>query len=249
MTDKESNHGKSRKSGKKQSTSRSPEYEKHIRSRSRSIGRRSSIGKTMHSTRMLSGPTDVPLDSWENVLRQMETGKFSITNIPKGRFFWRTTPLRFQNGKIIGKFQHEIVPDHRLDRIRKCDGSSFRSHFENSVRRGEKMAVFWNMDQTCKLFVPLMQQGENMTTLSDFLRTASVERQLYFWKMLAWNIREFAMANGNANTYVSTHGLGVSYLHVRICTEGKYYPTNSPLLQFRKNNKKLKVYTVTGTKT
>jgi len=60
------------------------------------------------------------------------------------------------------------------------------------------------------------------------MKTASKKHQQEFWKSIAITLEKL-LKNNNKNFWVSTHGFGVNYLHVRICNYPKYYG-NSKLL-------------------
>ena len=54
-----------------------------------------------------------------------------------------------------------------------------------------------------------------------FMSNASEKQKKELWKKVALEAKEFLKTN--ENIWISTHGLGVNYLHVRICNTPKYY--------------------------
>ena len=63
--------------------------------------------------------------------------------------------------------------------------------------------------------------GKNYATLKDFCDNAPIIQQKEFWKLVA-KIAKREMKK-HKKVWVSSHGLGVPYLHVRICQSPKYY--------------------------
>lgn len=64
----------------------------------------------------------------------------------------------------------------------------------------------------------------NYATLRDFIDNAPETQQQEFWKKVAEVAKKFM--NENGKVWISVHGLGVDYTHVRISTSPKYYFDN-----------------------
>jgi hypothetical protein len=69
--------------------------------------------------------------------------------------------------------------------------------------------------------VPIPRAGKNYATLFDFCANAPIVQQQEFWKRVAEVSRK--QMKKFKKVWVSTHGLGVPYLHVRISDSPKYY--------------------------
>jgi hypothetical protein len=65
------------------------------------------------------------------------------------------------------------------------------------------------------------KRGKNFATLRDFIEESSDEQQEAFWKRVAKEAKRFCAIHGRV--WISVHGLGVAYTHVRIATSPKYY--------------------------
>jgi hypothetical protein len=65
--------------------------------------------------------------------------------------------------------------------------------------------------------------------MKDFCDNASITHQKEFWKKVAFEIENILKSKpnnkGNNKIYVSTHGLGVPYFHLRLDKKPKYYQT------------------------
>jgi len=59
--------------------------------------------------------------------------------------------------------------------------------------------------------------------MKDFCDNASITQQKQFWKKVAFEIEY--LLKSNENIYVSTHGLGEHYFHLRLDKRPKYYKT------------------------
>jgi hypothetical protein len=65
------------------------------------------------------------------------------------------------------------------------------------------------------------KRGKNFLTVKDFMDNASVTQQGEFWKFVAIQILEYLKTH--KHVFVSTHGLGVPYFHLRLDPKPKYY--------------------------
>jgi hypothetical protein len=98
----------------------------------------------------------------------------------------------------------------------KQNSRSFRKYFTD-----EDAVAFDNLSGDTKLVVPTDQdESTNYAHLLSFLRTASNEQIDSTLQLLATSVLEEV---DNRKYYVSTHGLGVHWLHFRICETPKYY--------------------------
>ena len=74
------------------------------------------------------------------------------------------------------------------------------------------------------LVVPMPVDGKNYATLKDFIDNAPEIQQQEFWKKAAEVAKQF-MTQKN-KVWISVHGLGVDYTHLRISSAPKYYFDN-----------------------
>lgn len=71
------------------------------------------------------------------------------------------------------------------------------------------------------LIKPIPVNGKNFATLRDFIDNSSKIHQIEFWKKVAEIAIESMHKYGKV--WISVHGLGVVYTHVRISDSSKYY--------------------------
>ena len=65
------------------------------------------------------------------------------------------------------------------------------------------------------------REGKSYATYKDFVDNAPKIQQIELWKKVA-TIAENQMKKFGS-IWVSAHGLGVPYLHIRVCSMPKYY--------------------------
>jgi hypothetical protein len=154
---------------------------------------------------------------WETVLLRWERGiypKFSKTN---EEFIWRTSPL-----KSGGRYQEVFNAAPTL--TRPADYSSFAAKVKN--KKGY-VTDFPNLSGDTILVVPIPRSGEKYSSIFSFNKHASDKVKAAFWKRVAKVARREQRKYGTV--FISTHGFGVAWLHVRISKYPKYYE-NSGLI-------------------
>ena len=152
--------------------------------------------------------------NWSEVLLQWESGNYP--KVPKeirSPYFWRTS---VQSSKKDLPYKEEFLEDERLLN-KKQDLKTFEEKFKK-----EKYAVsFPNLSGDTILVVPVPRKGKRFTNMFYFMNNASEIQKKELWKKVAEQAKEFLKTN--EKIWISTHGLGVNYLHVRICNNPKYY--------------------------
>lgn len=151
---------------------------------------------------------------WSEVLSQWESGNYpKIPKNIKSPFFWRTSVLKSKKDLV---YKEEFLEDEKLLH-KKQDLKTFEEKFKK-----EKYAVsFPNLSGDTILVVPVPRKGKRFTNMFYFMTNASEIQKKELWKKVAEQAKEFLKTN--ENIWISTHGLGVNYLHVRICNNPKYY--------------------------
>lgn len=153
---------------------------------------------------------------WKTKLKQWENGYLmKYPSKVKKRFFYETSPI---TPKMNTKYEHKFIESDRLEKL-KPSHKKFQKHLINK----RDIAHFANLPKTAILIVPVPRKHKNYATLKDFVDNASKSQQKKFWKCAAKSIKE--MLKYHDVIWVSTHGLGVPYLHLRIEVEPKYYQT------------------------
>ena len=108
-------------------------------------------------------------------------------------------------------FRFAIFDSKTLSK-RKQDNAAFNG----KINCSKNVISFPSLSNDILLVVPCRKsQSVDYTSLSTFSRTASIMQQMSFWKKVGDIIKE--------GDWVSTSGLGVSWLHLRIAKKPKHY--------------------------
>jgi hypothetical protein len=152
---------------------------------------------------------------WKEVLTDWENGKpLQYPKNVKGRFQWNTSVLK-NNGNV--PFKQTFRTNDKLPLIQ--NKKDFQEHITNS--KNNFVVAFPNLSKDTMLVVPIPIHGKNYSTLRDFIENAPELQQKEFWKKVAEVAKNFM--HEKDKVWISVHGMGVGYTHVRISTSPKYY--------------------------
>lgn len=147
------------------------------------------------------------------------------------REFYTTTLLKHGGNGCL--WEHPRLNKSTVDQAYECvitqtDTFSGRTAnfrpFAREMRPGERICTFPNLSGEALLVVP-NQSAEisfNGRDLISFLRTAPAELQHEFWATIGHETAAAIDADSQFQ-FLSTHGLGVLWLHVRLEERPKYY--------------------------
>lgn len=153
------------------------------------------------------------LDEWKNN-KPLTYPKNEISK----RFFYETSIL---NNNGASKYNYKFIESDKLTNL-KQDYKSFQKHIDKSDNK--YVTSFANLSGDSILIIPIPRTNKNFTTIKDFIDNASLTQQRKFWHYASIEIRN--LLKTQKNIYVSTHGLGVSYFHLRLDKYPKYYQTS-----------------------
>ena len=146
--------------------------------------------------------------------REFLTGVLSGSSLEA--FFWEVVPVTHQT--LDRPFECVLVPAPVLCRLQP-DVSSFRSHF--AAQPSAEVLSFPNLGGDAMLVVPApLADAACYTHLGRFLRSAPRSQVDAFWQQVGTTLREHL---SDQPTWLSTAGLGVSWLHLRLDSRPKYY--------------------------
>lgn len=133
-------------------------------------------------------------------------------------FFWEHPPLFTED--LDNEYEVTLRKAKSFDR-KKLNEDAFREHFEE----GKEVVAFDNLGKSARLVVPVkIKEGETYKHLGAFLQNGSPSQIMSLFKETGIQIDK-ELRSGK-QIWLSTAGLGVSWLHVRLDIYPKYYKTN-----------------------
>lgn len=144
---------------------------------------------------------------------------FTATVLDSGfeAFFWETPPVTLST---LGRpFESVVVEGGALARLRP-DPQPFSKHF--AARPCPEVLSFPNLGGDATLIVPapVSPDPSCYTHLGNFLRAAPVGQVDRFWQVVGETMQQRVSASP---LWLSTAGMGVSWLHLRLDSRPKYY--------------------------
>lgn len=125
--------------------------------------------------------------------------------------FWETPRVDLDEN-----FEFVVIDAPELSRTR-ADSTPFEDHMTGNGN----VASFPNIRGDAYLVVPLPRGNKDLYAhLTPFVRGAPREQILELFKVIG---REASLRAESQNLWISTSGLGVSWLHVRLDSSPKYY--------------------------
>ena len=137
-----------------------------------------------------------------------------LSNGPYPAFFWETPAMK---GSTLQRNFEMVMIDSPILAMRKPDPVTFRAYFKSS---GET-AVFPSLRNDALLMVPSPQTSfDAYPHIGAFVRQAPLEQIDQYWKVVAQQVLQTVDKEWR---WLSTSGMGVSWLHVRLDSRPKYY--------------------------
>lgn len=145
-----------------------------------------------------------------------------LRDAPPAAYRWETPPVT--NATLDRQFEFALVDCPRL--IRTPDESAFAEHFRAPPDE-TTVAVFPNIGGDAVLVVPRPLKdvpppidNNAYVHLAAFVREGPPEQVDAFWQAVGRAMRERV---DESPTWLSTAGMGVAWLHVRLDRRPKYY--------------------------
>lgn len=154
------------------------------------------------------------LTLWQN---DPEFGRFYLrllADVPFEAYFWEHPP--FTLGELDKGYEVSFY-DSRVLAGKRADSRRFASFFEPDL----PVVSFLNLGGDARLIVPCPQAPEDaFTHLARFVRTAPEAQGVALLQLLGKTLLAEA---SDEKIYLSTSGLGVYWLHIRLDERPKYY--------------------------
>lgn len=138
----------------------------------------------------------------------------TLSECPFPALFWEVKPVT--NASLESDFEFALVQTSSLEGIK-----SDKEPFEHFLKTPDPAVAFLNLRGDAMLIVPTeMAEPQHYAHLGEFVRNAPPQQQDEFWKLVG---QTYQAQINDAPKWLSTSGLGVYWLHVRVDTRPKYY--------------------------
>lgn len=159
-------------------------------------------------------------DDFFDVLRR---GLQSFSDGDVSAYFFETPPVNMDNFESTD-FEFVLIAAQEFSKAQP-DVTAFEKYFDKCS--GSGVVSFHNLGKDAMLVVPcLPQKYESLDTfahLANFMRTGSEEQMHDFWIEVATQMEKRVAGQGQKKVWLSTCGLGIFWLHMRLDGRPKYY--------------------------
>jgi len=140
-----------------------------------------------------------------------------LAEAPFAAYFWECRPVSAASAKW--SFEFVLVESPQLARVRP-DERAFAAQFA-AGDASDGIATFWNLGRDALLIAPCPRGPlDAYPHIAAFARTAPAEQQYALWRAVGAAVERRLSAEP---VWLSTSGLGVYWLHVRLDSRPKYY--------------------------
>jgi len=133
-------------------------------------------------------------------------------------YFWECVPV--SSSTVNKEFEFVITKSEELNNITQ-NYSEFQEYIDMNFDC--KVASFLSLNKNATLIIPIPKQQVNYKNLKEFVANASLEQWEELWQKVGEKMEESLLNAGDAPRWLSTSGLNVHYLHVRINNSPKHY--------------------------
>ena len=138
-----------------------------------------------------------------------------LTLSPFPAYFWETPPVTLST--VNQKFEFVMVNSHQLARV-SANYHDFRQYFQSAKKT---VVTFPNLGGDALLIAPCpITHTSTYPHLASFVREAPESQQHLLWQTLGQKLEQLL---NQQPIWVSTSGLGVYWLHIRLDSYPKYY--------------------------
>ncbi|MGI9286107.1 MAG: DUF6940 family protein [Pseudomonadales bacterium] len=157
------------------------------------------------------------VDSWHHDVAFREFFIALLADVPFPAYFWETPPVELST--FDQPFEFVLVDSPQMATIAP-DPVAFGSYFGGQTLKGG-IVSFLNLGKDARLFVPCpLAPISAYASMATFVRLAPEKQQHALWQAVGASIEQLVRKQ---TVWVSTSGLGVAWLHVRLDERPKYY--------------------------
>ena len=160
------------------------------------------------------------IDRWRSDVDFREDFAIALRDAPFAAYRWETPPVT--KATLDREFEFVLIDCPQLKRA--PDRSAFDEQFRTAAE-GEEVIAFENLGRDATLVVPCPPASSNgnldhFVHLASFVREADNEQVDAFWQLVGETMN---VNVGDKPIWLSTAGMGVAWLHVRLDQRPKYY--------------------------
>lgn len=143
-----------------------------------------------------------------------------LSDSPFNAYFFETPPVNAKSYEH-NNFEFVLVNTNSLT-SKRADADAFREHFDADCT----IVKFPNIGKDALMVAPcplLDAESTHYAHLASFLRFGNSDQVHQLWRSVASAMLARVREGGEHRTWLSTSGLGVNWLHVRLDSKPKYY--------------------------
>lgn len=168
--------------------------------------------RLLHDSELL--PCSEVVDRWQHDRSFCSFFISLLVDSPFSAYFWETPPVTIST--LTNTFEFVLVDSQALVGV-QSDERAFANHFN----AGDSVIEFLNLGGDATLVVPCPREPLSAySQLSTFARGAPDDQQHELWALVASALKRRL---DDQPVWVSTSGLGVYWLHIRLDSTPKYY--------------------------
>ncbi|MFK7946148.1 MAG: hypothetical protein AB8G11_01065 [Saprospiraceae bacterium] len=141
-----------------------------------------------------------------------------LVQSPFEAFFWENPPIT--KSTIQQPYEFVLVNSNRLSRV-EADNRTFSKFFS---QHKNTVVSFENLGKDALLVVPKPMDKLKYPHIAHFVRNAPKTQLQEFWQQVGEQVENRI---SNKKLWISTSGLGVYWLHIRLDDRPKYYTFQS----------------------
>ncbi|WKN33760.1 hypothetical protein PZB74_10530 [Porifericola rhodea] len=188
------------------------------------------LSKNIHQYILKNGEATLKLKDFIRLLQESQIFRAYFNQLladsPFDAFFWECRPFSLKS--LSAPFEFVLIRNRKLS-LTEASPDAFSRYFSEAKR----VVGFSNLSGDAYLLVPKPEGSLNQYThLATFVRKGAPEQQQALWEALGIWLNQHV---SQAPVWLSTSGLGVHWLHIRLDSYAKYYQYE-PYRKFRLAN-------------
>jgi hypothetical protein len=157
------------------------------------------------------------IELWQHDHQFREFFAAQLANAPFAAYFWECPPVTADS--VERRFEFALVDSPQLARV-TAEERAFAAQFA-AADVGDGISTFWNLGRDALLVVPCPRGPlAAYPHIAAFARAAPEDQQHALWAAVGTALRRRL---SHQPVWLSTSGLGVSWLHIRLDSRPKYY--------------------------